>query len=107
MPCAPNARSSGPSDTTPTATGGVIGGQTATIGFWQNPNGQNLVRALNGGATATQLGHWLAVTFPNMYASLDGMTNAGVPGSRTRLVWDPEFNVVLADEPTLDKELIS
>ncbi len=53
------------------------------------------------------------------------ISDAGVPGTRTRLVWDPEFNVVLADEdtststptstptslptpsPTLDKELTS
>ncbi|HEV3447986.1 MAG TPA: hypothetical protein VG099_25330 [Gemmataceae bacterium] len=62
----------------PATTGGVAAGQTATIGFWQNPNGQKLVLSLNGGATATQLGHWLAVTFPNMYGSLDGMSNAGV-----------------------------
>jgi hypothetical protein len=64
----------------PATNGGVTGGQTATIGFWQNNNGQNLIKALNGGATATQLGHWLADTFPNMYASLDGMTNASVAG---------------------------
>jgi hypothetical protein len=61
------------------AVGGNVGsGQTATIGFWQNRNGQNLIKALNGGATATQLGTWLAATFPNMYASLDGLTNADV-----------------------------
>ncbi|MDQ1449657.1 MAG: spermidine/putrescine transport system ATP-binding protein, partial [Actinomycetota bacterium] len=35
------------------------------------------------------------------------VSDAGVPGSRARLVWDPEFNVVLTDEPTHDKELIS
>ena len=35
------------------------------------------------------------------------VSDAGVPGTRARIVWDPEFNVVLADEPTLDKELIS
>jgi hypothetical protein len=59
--------------------GGSVGaGQTATIGFWQNKNGQNLIKALNGGATATQLGSWLAATFPNMYGMLDGMTNAQV-----------------------------
>ena len=62
----------------PATNGGVTAGQTAGIGFWQNNNGQNLIKALNGGATATQLGHWLAVTFPNMYANLDGMTNSGV-----------------------------
>jgi len=62
----------------PATTGGVAAGQTATIGFWQNRNGQNLLTAVNGGASATQLGHWLARSFPNMYASLDGMTNAQV-----------------------------
>jgi uncharacterized delta-60 repeat protein len=62
----------------PTTTGAVSAGQTAGIGFWQNNKGQNLIQSLNGGSTATQLGHWLAVTFPNIYASLDGKTNAGV-----------------------------
>jgi spermidine/putrescine transport system ATP-binding protein len=27
------------------------------------------------------------------------VSDAGVPGNRVRLVWDPEFNVVLGDEP--------
>jgi hypothetical protein len=62
----------------PSSSGGVGAGQTAGIGFWQNRNGQNLIRALNGGSSATQLGHWLAMTFPNMYAALDGQTNAQV-----------------------------
>jgi hypothetical protein len=62
----------------PAAAGGVTAGQTATIGFWQNRNGQALVQALNGGPTATRLGHWLATTFPNLYGALDGRTNAEV-----------------------------
>jgi spermidine/putrescine transport system ATP-binding protein len=33
------------------------------------------------------------------------VSDAGVPGSRARLVWSPEFNVVLGDEPVLDKEM--
>jgi spermidine/putrescine transport system ATP-binding protein len=33
------------------------------------------------------------------------VNDAGVPGNRTRLVWDPTFNVVLGNEPALDKEL--
>jgi spermidine/putrescine transport system ATP-binding protein len=33
------------------------------------------------------------------------VSDAGVPGTRARLVWDPEFNVVLGDEPALEKEL--
>jgi hypothetical protein len=62
----------------PATTGAVGTGQTATIGFWQNKNGQNLLLALNGGGSSTQLGHWLATTFPNMYGSLDGETNTQV-----------------------------
>jgi PKD repeat protein len=64
--------------------GGVTPGQTATIGYWQNNNGQNLIKSLNGGPTATQLGSWLAATFPNMYGAgagannLAGKTNAQV-----------------------------
>jgi len=66
------------------AGGGVAAGQTATIGFWQNNNGQALLRSLNGGSDSTQLGNWLAATFPNMYGvdagdnDLTGMTNAEV-----------------------------
>ena len=62
----------------------VTQGQTATIGFWQNKNGQKLIKALNGGPDATQLGNWLAVTFPNIYSAtagannLAGMTNAKI-----------------------------
>lgn len=70
----------------PPAGGEVVAGQTATIGFWQNKNGQNLIKSLNGGANATQLGNWLAATFPNMYGAnagannLAGKTNADVAG---------------------------
>jgi spermidine/putrescine transport system ATP-binding protein len=35
------------------------------------------------------------------------VSDAGVPGTRARLTWEPEFNVVLANEPTLEKELQS
>jgi len=33
------------------------------------------------------------------------VSDAGVPGIWIRLVWDSEFNVVLGDEPALEKEL--
>ena len=62
----------------------MTSGQTATIGFWQNNNGQNLIKSLNGGPNSTQLGNWLAATFPNMYGvaagadNLAGKTNAQV-----------------------------
>jgi spermidine/putrescine transport system ATP-binding protein len=32
------------------------------------------------------------------------VSDAGAPGTRVRLVWDPQFNVVLGDEPALDTE---
>jgi spermidine/putrescine transport system ATP-binding protein len=35
------------------------------------------------------------------------VSDAGVPGTRARLTWEPEFNVVLANEATLEKELLS
>jgi hypothetical protein len=50
----------------PAATGAIVKGQTAGIGFWNNKNGQALIKALNGGPTSTQLGDWLAATFPHL-----------------------------------------
>jgi hypothetical protein len=61
-----------------------ISHQTAGIGFWANKNGQALIESLNGGTTATDLGTWLAATFPDLYAAnagmhnLDGKTNTDV-----------------------------
>jgi hypothetical protein len=63
----------------PPSEGEVSPGQTAAIAFWQNKKGQELIRSLNGGPDATQLGDWLAATFPNMYGAgandLTGKTN--------------------------------
>ncbi len=62
----------------------LIHGQTATIGFWQNKNGQALINSLNGGVNSTALGYWLANNFANMYGpnaganNLAGKTNAQV-----------------------------
>src|SRR5262249_14275488 len=56
----------------PAATGGVRAGQTASSGFWNNKNGQALMKALNGGASSTQLGDWLGATFPRMFGALSG-----------------------------------
>ncbi|HUR53873.1 MAG TPA: SdrD B-like domain-containing protein [Gemmataceae bacterium] len=59
-------------------------GDTATIGFWQNKNGQALIKSLNGGSSATNLGNWLASSFPNLFgagsyvANTTGMTNLQV-----------------------------
>ena len=60
-------------------------GVTAAIGFWQNKNGQSLIRSLNGGEGSTRLAKWLAQTFPNTYGTAvvhedtgEYMTNAEV-----------------------------
>jgi hypothetical protein len=59
----------------PSAGGSVQHGQTAGIGFWNNKNGQALIKALNGGATATQLGNWLAATLPHTFGAQAGSNN--------------------------------
>jgi hypothetical protein len=53
-------------------------GDTATIGFWHNKNGQNVINSFNGGPLETQLGNWLATNFPNLFGNLAGLTNAQV-----------------------------
>jgi hypothetical protein len=68
----------------PPAGGDVQHGQTAGIGFWNNRNGQALIKALNGGGASTQLGDWLAATLPHIFGSsaggndLTGKSNADV-----------------------------
>jgi parallel beta-helix repeat protein len=64
----------------PAATGAIQHGQTAGIGFWNNKNGQALIKALNGG-TGTQLGDWLAVTFPHMFGASAGGGNLAGKGN--------------------------
>jgi hypothetical protein len=58
-------------------TGSVSKGDTATIGFWHNKNGQALITALNGGPTSKTLANWLATQFPYLYgaSSTNNMTN--------------------------------
>src|SRR6185437_7887525 len=57
-------------------TCGLLHGATATIGFWNNKNGQALINSLNGGPNSTQLGNWLATNFPNLYSGFKGKTNS-------------------------------
>jgi hypothetical protein len=53
-------------------------GDTATIGFWQNKNGQALILSLNGGKTSTKLGTWLGTNYPCLFGSLYGKANTVV-----------------------------
>jgi hypothetical protein len=59
--------------------GKITAGDTATIGFWANQNGQALLTSVNGGPNATNLASWLSGNFPNLFpTSLIGTTNQSV-----------------------------
>ena len=65
-------------------------GDTATIGFWRNKNGQALIKSLNGSPNSKLLASWLSATFPNLYGrssphNLVGKTNVDVAALFTRL----------------------
>ena len=53
-------------------------GDTATIGFWNNKNGQAVIDSLNGGPNSTALGNWLAVNFGCLFGDLNGQNNTTV-----------------------------
>ncbi len=50
-------------------------GDTATIGFWHNKNGQALIKSL---PNSPALGNWLAGNFPCLYGGLAGKSNNDV-----------------------------
>jgi len=86
--------------------------QTATIGFWQNKHGQNLIKALNGASTSTQLANWLAAAFPNMYGAsagannLSGMTNTQVADFYT-LLFKRNAKTSPGGPPKLDAQVMA
>jgi protocatechuate 3,4-dioxygenase beta subunit len=53
-------------------------GDTATIGFWHNKNGQALILSMNGGPNSTALGTWLASHYPCIFGGLNGKANTVV-----------------------------
>lgn len=97
----------------PAAGSTVQSGQTATIGFWQNKNGQRLIQSLNGGESATQLSNWLATTLPNMYGasagsnSLTGMTNTEVAGVFKALFKRNHKTASAEGPPKLDAQVMA
>ena len=56
----------------------VSHGDTATIGFWHNQNGQALINSFNGGPTSTKLGTWLASNYGCLFSDLNGKANSVV-----------------------------
>jgi uncharacterized delta-60 repeat protein len=78
----------------PAATGAIKRGQTAGIGFWNNKNGQALIKALNGGGASTRLGDWLAATLPHIFGALAGSNNlAGKSNAFIAALFQSDFVV--------------
>ena len=83
----------------------LAAGQTATIGYWQNKNGQALINSLNGGPHSTSLGNWLASQFPNMYGGVAGAKNlTGKTNSQVAAFYVSLFNVT---GPKLDAQVMA
>ena len=79
----------------PAASGPVQTGQTAPVGFWNNKNGQALIKAFNGGGTdghgAHALGDWLAATFVNMYGANSANNLAGKDNAYIANLFQQDF----------------
>lgn len=53
----------------------VMAGDTATIGFWHNKNGQAIIKGFGKTADGRTLANWLATEFPALYGSQAGAAN--------------------------------
>ncbi len=69
--------------TTAFAPHAVAPGDFAKNNFWGTAIGQNVIKALNGGSTATYLAYWLATTFPNLYGPGAGSSHSLVNSNGT------------------------
>ena len=100
----------------PEAGGRVSAGETATIGFWQNRNGQALIRSLpvfqNPDGSTTSVANWLAATFSNIYGAhagannLFGMSNGDVANLYTSL-FKRTTKTGLGGPPKLDAQVMA
>jgi hypothetical protein len=80
----------------PAATGSVQHGQAAGIGFWNNRNGQALIKALpvvtNPDGSVTSVANWLAATLPNTFGIYSGSNNlTGQSNSSVAALFQQDF----------------
>jgi hypothetical protein len=68
-------------------------GDTATIGFWHNKNGQALINCVNGGGSSTLLGNWLAGNFPYLYGAMSANNLTNQTNSKVAALFLTFFNV--------------
>src|SRR5262249_17755340 len=89
----------------PPAGTAVGKGQTAGIGFWHNKQGQDLILALNGGSSSTQLADWLAATMPNVFGAGAGSADlAGKSNADVAALFQSDF---AQQGPKLDAQLLA
>lgn len=75
-------------------TAGAVGtGDTATIGFWQNKNGQYLISIANGGGTSTALANWLATQMPALFGATSANNLTGKKNSDVAALFTTLFKV--------------
>ncbi len=79
----------------PAATGPVRKGQTAGIGFWNNKNGQALIKALpvvtNADGSVTSVANWLAATLPDIFGAQSAYNLAGHGNADVAALFQQDF----------------
>jgi hypothetical protein len=79
----------------PPSSGSIQQGQTAGIGFWNNKNGQNLIKALpvvtNADGSVTSVAYWLAATLPNIFGANSGNDLAGKSNADVAALFQSDF----------------
>jgi uncharacterized delta-60 repeat protein len=79
----------------PAATGPVQKGQTAGIGFWNNKNGQALIKSLplvtNADGSVTSVANWLAATLPSIFGANSGNNLAGKSNAYVAALFQQDF----------------
>jgi hypothetical protein len=79
----------------PAASGPVQKGQTAGIGFWNNKNGQALIKALpvvtNQDGSVTSVANWLAATLPHMFGANSANDLAGKSNAYVAALFQSDF----------------
>lgn len=53
----------------------AAGNQTQSATWWNSTTGQNLIKAVNGGSSAKNLGNWLAANFNSLFGADAGTAN--------------------------------
>jgi hypothetical protein len=70
-------------------------GQTASIGFWNNTNGQALIEALpvvtNADGSVTSVANWLAATLPDMFGAQAGSNLTGQSNAYVAALFQQDF----------------